>query len=70
MPSIALAQPQYSCDIKEFGNSGWIPPKIVIIHDETSGQVMVHDGIIYGFNDKKPLPARVDVNNAKRTTYA
>jgi hypothetical protein len=68
-PSLASAATHYSCKVKENGNSSWIPPSVDIVHDETTGAVEVHDGIIYSFNNDRPLPGRVAANNGKRITF-
>lgn len=69
LPTALFAKTHYTCTIKEFGNSNWIPPRVDIIHDEATGEVMVHDGIIYSFNDGKPLPAKISTENNKRITF-
>lgn len=68
-PSLASAATHYSCKVEENGNSHWIPTAVDIVHDENTGAVEVHDSIIYSFNNGKPLPARVSVNNGKRITF-
>lgn len=63
LPSLENAKTLYTCTVKETGNSIWIPPRVDIVHDEATGELMVHDGIIYSFYDEKPLPARVATDN-------
>lgn len=74
LSSVALALPaaaatHYECKLREAGNSNWIPPDLYVIHDESAGTAEVHDGIIYHYNNEKPLPARVDTNNTQRVTF-
>ncbi|MGV6812299.1 MAG: hypothetical protein ACWA47_08640 [Brevirhabdus sp.] len=58
----------YECKIKK-KDHGYIPDILVVSHDEKNGSVLVFDPIIAYFNDEKPLPGRVGVNNAKRVTF-
>ena len=60
----------YDCQIKERGQSGWIPKVVVIAHDQKSGEILVSDPIIFHFNDKQPVAAKIAVENAKRTTFS
>lgn len=65
----AMALTVYECDIKERGNSGWVSEKIIVVHDENTGEVVVHSPIIYHFNADNPLLGEVSVENKKRITF-
>lgn len=67
VPSIGSAATHYSCKILK--NTGWIAPEIHIVYDEATGAVVVHDGIIYSFNNEEPLPGKVLSENKKRITF-
>ena len=57
----------FDCDVKKADS--WIPDKVIIEYNTENGDAIVHDPLIYHFNEKRPLPARRDFNNAKRTTH-
>lgn len=65
----AAATSVYDCEVKPNGNDAWIPAAVHIEHDENSGDVLVADPIIYHFNERRPVPAKVATNNSKRTTF-
>lgn len=70
MAPLSAQAETYLCDIKPTtGHESWlIPPKTLIEHDKSTGEVLVYDGLIdeiYG----QPLEAKIETDNAKRTTY-
>jgi hypothetical protein len=70
LPSLAAAKTTiYECNIKPERKTAWIPEIVRVMHDESNGEAFVIDPIIYHFNEKRPVPATIAVNNAKRTTY-
>lgn len=69
LPGAALAQ-VYSCkpdDPRSAGN--WIAPEIVISHEEGDSKAIVNDAIIDSFVGQ-PVEAKIDTDNARRTTYS
>ena len=60
----------YSCAVRDTENSGWIAEPIYIQHDESTGEVVVIDPVIYYYNDKEGLLGKVSVDNEKRITFS
>ncbi|WP_425074496.1 hypothetical protein [Sagittula sp. S175] len=59
----------YKCNVRGAGEYDWIQPLIFIAHDRLSGRVVVSDAMILAFNDGQPVEGRLDVDNARRTTF-
>ena len=59
----------YECQIKKARSGDWIPETLFLAHDTTTGEVLVSDPIIFYYNEERPLPAEMEVENAKRTTF-
>ena len=66
MGTSAVAQ-EYRCQLKVSKADGWVPKEVVIFRDGDA--VTVLDPIIQYYK-KKPLQAKVSVDNAKRVTFA
>jgi hypothetical protein len=66
LPAVASAATLYDCTMKK---ANWIAPRVLIIHDETTDEVTVLDGVIKSLTGKEALPARVSVKNNKRITF-
>lgn len=59
----------YECGIRQFGSSlNWIAPVIAVTHEAGSDSASVSDGIILQLVGK-PVAARVETENEKRTTF-
>lgn len=67
--SQASAATVYTCSMKEAGNSGWIAPKLQIVHTPGEKSARITDVVTHRFNKEKPVTARVDAENAKRVTF-
>ena len=66
---VALAA-VYDCALEQLGaNMGWVPPNVVVAHDEAAGSAKVNDGIILAVVGQ-PIDAKVETDNAKRTTLS
>lgn len=65
----AQAVTVYECNLKSKSGT-WISPQIVIGHDRAKGKAFVHDPVIYYFNDKKPIDAKIEVENSKRIDFS
>ena len=66
--SAAAVTRTYECSVKNSKQRSWIQPLIFIAHNEDTGQVIVSDPAILGFNDGQPAVGKLVVNNAKRIT--
>ncbi len=60
----------YECEIRERGNSGWIPSELTIVHDTEQDTALIWDPVVLLFNEGQPLEGRVDIENARRITFA
>lgn len=60
----------YDCAINDRANTGWIPTQLIIAEDTGTGDILISDPIGYYYNDGKPLPGKIAVQNGKRITYA
>lgn len=59
----------YVCEIQPRGGSSWIPEIVTVDVDRNSGRVLVNDPIINHFV-KRPLEAKISVENTRRITFA
>jgi hypothetical protein len=65
----ALADVTMECEIKQLGNNGvWLPEVVIVAHDGDTGNAVVFDPLIEHFYGD-PLPAKIETDNARRTTY-
>lgn len=70
-PVAGFAKPViYACDIDNTGSVTWVPKLVIIAYEPGEARAQVADPIIYHFNKKQPVEARVGVDNAKRLTLA
>lgn len=63
----ALAK-TYDCSVRDKGNLNWISERIIIKHDEKTGDVTVIDGLINHYFGK-PIAGKVNTQNDKRITF-
>lgn len=59
----------YQCQIDTRSGKGWIPEVVIVAHDPAAKTVLVSDPIIFEFNDRKPLEAKVTVQNDRRLSF-
>ena len=65
----ALAKPvTYQCRLEVSRANAWVPDQVVILHEPGAGTALVNDPIIRHFV-KRPVEARVVVENDKRITF-
>ncbi len=58
----------YTCKLTPATKGAWIGRDLILRHDESSGEVTVLDNIIDHYLGA-PQPARVEVQNATRTSF-
>jgi hypothetical protein len=66
--AVAAHAVTYECKITNAQARGWIPEMVFIEHDVAKKQAMVVDPIIQYFVGQ-PVVAKIDTDNAKRTTF-
>lgn len=58
------------CAIRQqAANGGWFSPTVAVNHEEGAATAVVNDAIILAVMGK-PVEAKVETDNAKRTTYS
>ncbi len=68
--SVAAEAAVFECKLEQLGaNMGWVPPVVALTHPEGEQTAQVSDGIILAIVGK-PVEAKVETDNAKRTTYS
>ena len=58
----------YNCQIKPRAKGSWVPRELVIEHNTQSDEVLVIGNLIKHYLGN-PVQGRVDIANAKRTTF-
>jgi hypothetical protein len=70
---LSLAAPAmaetYHCKTNGGETDTWIAPETLVVHEAGAKDATVNDGIIQHFL-KAPVTAKVDTDNAKRTTFS
>lgn len=65
LPMMASAA-EYVCDTTNFGRGGWVPDRIYLAFDVTSGQAFAYDGAIATVSEA-PIP--VELKKRSDTSY-
>jgi len=59
----------WKCDLNTSGKYNWVPRQITFSDELVANKVVTLDNVTYSLGDKKPVLAKVLVNNDKRLSF-